>query len=110
MVQNDSRSVEDLKRDAERSRAEFTQTVHQLRNTVSDATADLRERLAPETIKADIGDYVRTRGERIVEAAQQNPLQAAAIGAIAAYPVAALMRRIPTPIMMIGAGLFLLSS
>jgi hypothetical protein len=110
VAQNDSRSVEDLKRDAERSRAEFTQTVHQLRSTVSDAAADLRGRFAPETIKADIGDYVRTRGERMVEAAQQNPLQAAAVGAIAAYPVAAIMRRIPMPIMLIGAGLFLMSS
>jgi hypothetical protein len=110
VADNDSRSVEDLKRDTERSRAEFTQTINQLRGTVSDAAADLRDRLAPETIKADIGDYVRTRGERMMEAAQQNPLQAAAVGAIAAYPVAALMRRIPMPIMMIGAGLFLMSS
>ena len=110
MVHNDLRSVEDLKRDAERSRAEFTQTVNKLRDTASDAASDFRERLAPETIKADINDYVRTRGERVVEAARQNPLQAAAVGAIAAYPVAALMRRIPMPIMMIGAGLFLMSS
>jgi gas vesicle protein len=37
-------------------------------------------------------------------------MQAAAIGALAAYPVMALARRIPAPLMMIGAGLFLMNS
>jgi hypothetical protein len=45
-----------------------------------------------------------------MDAARQNPLQAAAVGAIAAYPLLALARRIPAPIMMVGAGLFLMST
>lgn len=107
---SDSPRVEQLKLEAERSRAELAQTVHQLRGAVSGARADLGDRIAPETIKAEIGDFVRLRGARLWDAARQNPLQAAAFGAMAAYPAAALARRIPAPLMMIGAGLFLMSS
>ncbi len=107
---SDSRSVENLKREAERSRRELTQSVHQIRDAVSDATSDLSAKIAPRTIKANIGDYVRARGEDMLEAARRNPLQAAAVAAIAAYPGMAIARRIPAPLMMIGAGLFLMSS
>jgi hypothetical protein len=103
---NDSRSVEDLRLETERSRDKLTQTVQQIR----DAAADLGARAAPETIKANIGDFARTRREQIMEAARENPLQAAAVGAIAAYPALALARRIPSPLMMIAAGLFFLRS
>jgi hypothetical protein len=107
---SNSHEVEHLKRETERSREELAQTVSQIRGVVSDATADISESIAPDAIKANIGDFVRTRGEDMLHTARQNPLQAAAVGAIAAYPVMALVRRIPAPLMMIGAGLFLMSS
>jgi hypothetical protein len=46
----------------------------------------------------------------MMAAAQENPLQAAAVAAMVAYPAMALARRIPPPLMMMGAGLFLMSS
>jgi len=41
--------------------------------------------------------------------AQENPLQVAAVGAALAFPALSLLRAIPAPLMLIGAGLFLTS-
>lgn len=96
MAQTDTRSVEQIRRDAERARANLTDTVHQLRETVSDAAGDVRQRLSVESITNDL-----------IETARRNPLQAAAVGALAAWPALRLVKSIPLPILMIGAGLFL---
>ena len=45
--------------------------------------------------------------QSIQRRAQDNPLQLAAVGAAIAYPVWSLLRAIPTPLLLIGAGLFL---
>jgi ElaB/YqjD/DUF883 family membrane-anchored ribosome-binding protein len=107
-------SLGELKRETEQTRAGLTQTVEQLRTSVSDTASDLRQRLSPESIKAEVSDYVRSRGERLVEdvtaAARRNPMQAVAVGASVAYPLLKLARSIPMPVLMIGAGLFLTSS
>lgn len=104
----------ELKRETEQTRAGLTQTVDQLRASVSDTASDIRQRLSPESIKAEVSDYVRSRGERLVEdvtaAARRNPMQAVAVGASVAYPLLKLARSIPLPVLMIGAGLFLTSS
>jgi hypothetical protein len=104
------RSLRDLRRDADRNRAEFTETVSELRAKVSDSVTDIRARLSPDAIKAEAADYVRSRGEMLLEKARENPLQAAAIGAGLAYPLLGIVRSIPAPVLMIGAGLFLLGS
>src|SRR6185437_7773788 len=66
--------------------------------------------LSPESIKAEVSDYVRSRGERLVEdvtaAARRNPMQAVAVGAGIAYPLLRLARAIPMPVLLVGAGLF----
>jgi hypothetical protein len=110
MPRGDERSLSDLKRGAERTRAEFTETVDQLRCKVSDTVTEFRERVSPDAIKAEVSDYFRTRGQLLLDKARSNPLQAAAIGAGLAYPLLGIVRSIPAPVLMVGAGLFLLSS
>jgi ElaB/YqjD/DUF883 family membrane-anchored ribosome-binding protein len=104
------RSVSDLRQSAERTRMEFTGTVDQLRSKVSDQVADIRDRVSPENIKAEVGDYFRSRGELLLDKARENPLQTAAIGAALAYPLMGVIKAIPAPVLMIGAGLFFLGS
>jgi hypothetical protein len=114
MQQSDKPSLVELKRETEQTRATLTQTVEQLRNSVSDTASDIRQRLSPESIKAEVSDYVRSRGERLVEdmtaAARRNPMQAVAVGAGIAYPLLRLARAIPMPVLMVGVGLFFAGS
>jgi hypothetical protein len=107
-------SLGELKRETEQTRAGLTQTVEQLRTSVSETASDIRQRLSPESIKAEVSDYVRSRGERLVEdvttAARRNPMQAVAVGAGIAYPLLRLARAIPMPVLLVGAGLFFAGS
>ena len=81
---------------------------------MSDTASEIRQRISPENIKAEVSDYVRSRGERmltdITEAARRNPMQAVAVGASVAYPLLRLAKSIPLPILMVGAGLFFAGS
>jgi hypothetical protein len=104
------RSLRDLRFEAERNRAEFTETVSELRSRVSDSVTEIRDRLSPEALKAEAADYVRSRADMLLDKARENPLQAAAIGAGLAYPLLGIVRSIPAPVLMIGAGLFLMGS
>jgi hypothetical protein len=110
----DTRSLEEIRRDAERARAGLSQTVDQLRSTVTDTASDLRQRISPDAISAEVGDYFKSRGEALLEnvtnAARNNPVQAVAVGATLAYPLFKLLRAIPAPVLMVGAGLFLAGS
>jgi hypothetical protein len=107
-------SLRDLQLEAEQTRAGLTQTVEQLKTTVADTASDLRQRISPEAIKAEVSDYVRSKGERMIEdltaAARRNPMQAVAVGASFAYPLLRLARAIPLPILMVGAGVFFAGS
>jgi hypothetical protein len=114
VAQTDARTLQQIKRDTERARAGLTDTVDQLRSTVSETASDIRQRISPESIKAEVGDYFRSRGEQLLDnvtsAARRNPMQAFAVGASIAYPLLRLTRSIPVPILMVGAGLFLAGS
>jgi len=114
MQKNANPSLGELKRETEQTRAGLSQTVEQLRTSVSETASDIRQRLSPESIKAEVSDYVRSRGERLVEdvtaAARRNPMQAVAVGASVAYPLLRLARAIPLPVLMVGAGLFFAGS
>jgi len=114
MTQNANPSLRELKRETEETRAGLTRTVEQLRTSVSETASDFRERISPEAIKAEVSDYVRSRGERFMEdvasAARRNPMQAVAVGASVAYPLLRLARAIPLPVLMVGAGLFFAGS
>ena len=110
MARSGERSLSDLQHDAARSRAEFTDTVDQLRSKVADTVTDFRARVSPGAIKAEASDYFRARADDLVEKARRNPLQAAAIGLGLGYPLLRVVRSIPAPVLMVGAGLYLLGS
>ena len=110
MARNEHRTVEDLRRTAEQTRAELTGTMEQLRSRVSETVTDLQDRISPDAIKAEVGEYVRSRGDMLAEKARQNPLAATAIAAGLAYPLFGLVRSIPGPVVLIGSGLFLLGT
>ena len=114
MSHGDARSIDDIAREAERARANFADTVEQIKTKVGETATDVRERIQPEAIKRDVGNYVRSRGEELIEnvtdAARKNPLQAAAVGLSVAYPLLRIARTVPLPIWMVGAGLYLVGS
>jgi uncharacterized phage infection (PIP) family protein YhgE len=110
MDRANEKSLTDLKRDAEHSRAQLTETVDQLRSRVSDTVTDFRERASPDAMKAEIGDYFRTKADAFMDRARENPLQTAAIGIGVGYPLLKIARSIPAPILMVGAGLYLLGT
>ena len=93
-------SLSRLERESEQTRARLAHTVDELRTRVS-----------PAALKQDAKDYVRHTGEeflhRMERRARENPLQAVAIAAGLAYPVWRIVRSIPAPILLIGAGLAL---
>ena len=107
-------SVDELRRESERTRAQLTDTVEHLRDKVGETASEIKTMVSPAHIKQEIRTYVREEREHLTETVQrrirENPLQAAAIGAAIAYPAWGLLRSIPMPLMLIGAGLFLTSS
>lgn len=107
-------SVDDLRRKSERGRAQLANTVENLRDKVSETASEIKTLVSPAHIKEEIRTYVREEREKLSDTiqrqARENPLQAAAIGAAIAYPAWGLLRAIPMPLMLIGAGLFLTSS
>jgi hypothetical protein len=102
-----------LREESERNREALASTVGELRDRVGDTASELKTLVSPAHIKQEIKDYVRGEGESFVKSVQrkakENPLQMAAIGAAVAYPAWGLLRAIPTPLLLIGAGLFLTS-
>jgi hypothetical protein len=114
MPQTDTRSLQQIKRETEQTRAGLTDTVEQLRTTVADTASDIRQRISPDAIKAEVSSYIKSRGEQlrddVTAAARRNPMQAVAIGAGVAYPLLRMVRAIPLPVLMVGAGLFFAGS
>lgn len=110
MEQSDTRSLQELKRETEQTRANLLDTVEQLRANVSESASDMRERIRPDAIKTEISQYLRTRAEELLEDAKRNPMQAVALGATVGYPLLRMARAIPLPVWMMGAGLFLAKS
>jgi hypothetical protein len=110
MEQSDTRSLQQLKRETEQTRANLMDTVEQLRATVSESASDIRERIRPDAIKSEVSQYFRTKAEQLLEDAKRNPMQAVAVGATVGYPLLRLARAIPLPVWMMGAGLFLAKS
>ena len=103
-------SVAELRRRSEQTRSELTRTVGDLRDKVSDTTTELKARISPENIKQEVRGYVRESRENLVDSferkVRENPLQAVAVGAAVAYPLFGLLRAIPAPILLVGAGLW----
>ena len=107
------KSVDQLRQESERTRQALASTVTELRDRVGDSATEIKTIVSPSHIKQEIRDYVRRESESLVETVQrkakENPLQMAAIAAAVAYPALGLLRALPTPLWLIGAGLFLTS-
>ena len=114
MADADTRSLQQIKRETEQTRAGLTNTVEQLKSSVAETASDIRHRISPDAIKAEVSDYIRSRGEQLMNdvtsAARRNPMQAVAVGASIAYPLLKVARAIPFPVLMVGAGLFFAGS
>ena len=106
-------SIEELREESERNRQVLASTVGELRERVGDTATELKTLVSPAHIKREIRGYVRQERESLVASLQRkakdNPLQMAAIGAAVAYPALGLLRALPAPLWLIGAGLFLTS-
>lgn len=111
MPQNHNRSLQQIKQETELTRVGLTDTIEQLRDSITETAGDVRQRIKPDAIKAELSNYVTSKREQILsditEAAKRNPMQAVAIGAAVAYPLVRIVRSIPIPILMVGAGLYL---
>lgn len=109
-----ARSVKDIRTETEATRASLSETVEELRGAVSGAASEIRERLKPDSIRAEASDYVRTKSaslfNELKRTAERNPVQALAIGASVAYPLLRVARAVPLPALLIGAGVFLTST
>lgn len=113
MSASEQKSVGELRRESDRAREVLASTVSELRGRVSDTTTELKTIVSPTHIKKELRSYVRRERESFVDSVQrkakENPLQMAAIAAAVAYPALGLLRALPTPLLLIGAGLFLTS-
>ena len=89
-------SVAELRREADRTRAQLTGTVEELRSQVGETATYIREAVSPSTIKRQVKEYARESGEDMLQSLQRsvrdNPLQAVAIGAAVAYPLWSIVR------------------
>jgi hypothetical protein len=108
-----TRSVEELRRDSEQSRAQLAATVDRLREQIADTAEDIRYKVSPENIKAEVSGFIshKTHGwmDALKQQAMENPMQAIAAGTAIAVPAMRLARGFPLPLLMIGAGLALSS-
>lgn len=108
-----TRSVEELRRDSEQSRAQLAATVDRLREQIADTAEDIRYKVSPENIKAEVSGFIshKTHGwmNALKQQAMDNPMQAIAAGTAVAVPAMRLARGFPLPLLMIGAGLALSS-
>jgi ElaB/YqjD/DUF883 family membrane-anchored ribosome-binding protein len=108
-----TRSVDALRQESERSRAQLASTVDRLRVRITDTAEDIRYKVSPEGIKSELSDFVsrKTRSwfDALKQQALENPMQTIAAGAAVAVPALRLARGFPLPVLMIGAGLALSS-
>jgi hypothetical protein len=110
---NMTRSVEELRRESERNRAELAATIDRLRQGISDTTRDLRHMVSPQHVRSEVSDYVSDKAqgwvERLKQQAMDNPMRAVAAGTAVAVPLLRMARGVPLPLLMIAAGLVLTS-
>jgi hypothetical protein len=108
-----TQSVEELRRQSERSRAELATTLDQLSARITDTAEDIRHKVSPQHVKSEVSDFIsnktRSWADGLKRQAMENPLQAIAAGSAIAVPVLRLARGFPLPLLMIGAGLALTS-
>jgi hypothetical protein len=79
-----ARSVEELRRESERNRAELAATVDRLREQLTDTAEELRYKVSPQGIKSEVSDFVSRKTHSWIDGlkqrAMENPMQAIAAG------------------------------
>lgn len=94
-------------------RADLAQTIEHLQRLASGTAGRIRKSVSVEALKSDAGQYAGKAVSGALAAARDkvlaNPLQAVAVGAGLAYPLLRILRQIPPPLLMMGAGLALAS-
>jgi ElaB/YqjD/DUF883 family membrane-anchored ribosome-binding protein len=106
-----TRSVEELRRESERSRVQLAGSVDDLRERITNTAEDMRHKVSPQHLKSEISDFISQETQSwaasLKQQAMQNPMQAMAAGVIVAAPLMRMARAFPLPLLMIGAGLAL---
>jgi Protein of unknown function (DUF3618) len=96
----EGRSLSDMERETEHTRADLIHTVDELHSRVS-----------PQAIKEEVKAFARDTGNDLIHTlerkARENPLQTVAVAAGLAYPVWRFLINIPAPVLLVGAGLAL---
>jgi ElaB/YqjD/DUF883 family membrane-anchored ribosome-binding protein len=99
-TQAEGKSLSELEKEAEHTRAKLVHTIDELHSRVS-----------PQAIKEEMKAYARDTGNELIHSlerkARENPLQAVAVAAGLAYPAWRFLINIPGPILLVGAGLAL---
>ena len=65
-------SVDELRRESERTRAQLTDTVEHLRDKVGETASEIRTMVSPAHIKQEIRTYVREEREHLTETVQRK--------------------------------------
>src|SRR4051795_183602 len=103
-----TRSVEELRRESERSRAQLAATVNRLKEQVSETAEDIRLKVSPQHIKSEVSDYVSHTTKSWVDGLKQqimdNPMRSVAAGTALAVPLLRMAPRGPPPPLLLGAG------
>jgi hypothetical protein len=96
----EGRSLSEMERETEHTRADLIHTVDELHSRVS-----------PQAIKEEVKAYARDTGNELIHTlerkARENPLQTVAVAAGLAYPAWRFLINIPAPVLLVGAGLAL---
>ena len=113
-VSGQAKSLEQLERESERNRAAVASAVDDLRTTIVDEISDVRRKASLQYWKDEVSGYAsdasRTWFAKLQESVRANPLRSLGIGAGLALPLVGVARRVPAPLLLIGAGIALTRS
>ena len=62
-----TRSVEELRRESERNRAQLATTVDRVREQITDTAEDIRHKVSPQHIKSEVSDFISTKASSWVD-------------------------------------------
>jgi hypothetical protein len=110
-MQDRSASIDTLRQKSERCRAELKDTIEHLSQTLSDTTHEIKETFSLPHLREEARAYARQKTDDVVntvkERVAENPLQSLALGAAVAYPLLGIIKKVPVPLALIAAGLFI---
>ena len=77
-----TQSVEELRAETERNRAELAATVDRLKARIAVAAEDIRHKVSPQHVKSEVSEFIsgktRSWADGLKRQAMENPLQAIA--------------------------------